>query len=56
MYLSGGMEYAANEGRDWREMMQRFFEDELGWTVFNPNRESERFFAEELAREWISGQ
>ena len=25
-------------------MMQRFFEDELGWTVFNPNRESERFF------------
>jgi hypothetical protein len=38
------MEYAANEGRDWRETMQQFFEDELGWTVFNPNRESERFF------------
>jgi hypothetical protein len=44
VYLSGGMEYAANEGRDWRETMQRFCEDELGWTVFNPNRESERFF------------
>ena len=44
VYLSGGMEYAANEGRDWRELMQRFFEDELGWAVFNPNRESERFF------------
>lgn len=38
------MEYAANEGRDWREMMQRFCEDEMGWTVFNPNRESEKFF------------
>jgi hypothetical protein len=44
VYLSGGMEYAANEGRDWRETMQRFCEDELGWTVFNPNHESERFF------------
>jgi len=38
------MEYAANEGRDWREKMQRFCEDELGWTVFNPNHESEKFF------------
>jgi hypothetical protein len=42
------MEYAANEGRDWREMMQQFCEVELGWSVFNPNRESERFFATRL--------
>ena len=38
------MEYADNEGRDWRETMQERIERELGWTVFNPNRESDRFF------------
>jgi hypothetical protein len=45
VYLSGGMEYADNEGRDWRETLQHWIEAELGWTVFNPNRESDRFFA-----------
>jgi len=44
IYLSGGMEYADNEGRDWRSMMEQWLEQELGWSVFNPNRESERFF------------
>ena len=38
------MEYADNEGRDWRRAMQERIERELGWTVFNPNRESDRFF------------
>lgn len=44
VYLSGGMEYADNEGRDWRETIQEWIETELDWTVFNPNRESDHFF------------
>jgi hypothetical protein len=44
VYLSGGMEYAANEGRDWRQTTQQWIETELHWTVFNPNRESDHFF------------
>jgi hypothetical protein len=43
VYLSGGMEYATDEGRDWRNTLQRWLEDELRCTVFNPNRESDRF-------------
>lgn len=44
-YLSGGMEYADGEGRDWRAALQAWLEAALGWTVFNPTHESERFFA-----------
>ena len=51
MYLSGGMEYAANEGRDWRQELQQWVESELGWSVFNPNVESERFLARRLPGE-----
>jgi len=43
-YLSGGMEYASNEGRDWRSIMQTWLESELRATVFNPNIESDRVF------------
>lgn len=43
-YLSGGMEYAADEGRDWRTAMEQWLTGELGWDVFNPNIESDRFF------------
>lgn len=38
------MEYAENEGRDWRQELQAWIEAELGWSVFNPNRESDLFF------------
>lgn len=44
VYLSGGMEYAADEGRDWRSTMQEWLEQRLSCTVFNPNLESEQFF------------
>ena len=44
-YLSGGMEYTAGEGKDWRNALQEWIECELSGEVFNPNRESERFFA-----------
>jgi hypothetical protein len=37
------MEYAANEGSDWRLAMDRWLAKELGHTAFNPNRESQRF-------------
>ena len=37
------MEYAHNEGKDWRVPMQQWLEDELRCEVFNPNKESERF-------------
>ena len=47
-YLSGGMEYAAGEGRDWRLEMQTWLEGELGCTVFNPNAESDSLFAREF--------
>lgn len=44
VYLSGGMEYANNEGRDWRQELQQWLGGELGWEVFNPNVESDAFF------------
>ncbi|MBI4548016.1 MAG: hypothetical protein HY707_08555 [Ignavibacteriae bacterium] len=43
-YLSGGMEYANGEGVHWRKEMQRWIEQHLKHTVFNPNVESDRFF------------
>ena len=48
VYLSGGMEYATNEGRDWRRDMQEWLEREMGCTVFNPNVESDRLFRTEF--------
>jgi hypothetical protein len=48
VYLSGGMEYAADEGRDWRGRLQEWLEREMGCTVFNPNLESARFFQTHL--------
>ena len=48
VYLSGGMEYAIDEGRDWRSSLQQWLEQELQYEVFNPNVESERYFAGHL--------
>ncbi len=44
VYLSGGMEYAANEGRDWRSSLHAWLEEHLNADVFNPNQESQKFF------------
>lgn len=41
-YLSGGMEYAHDEGSGWRMALGAWIEKELGHSVFNPNLESER--------------
>ena len=45
VYLSGGMEYAVGEGARWRNALQSWLEGHLHHTVFNPNSESDRFFA-----------
>jgi hypothetical protein len=45
VYLSGGMEYADREGRDWRASMQDWLILNLKCRVFNPNVESDSFFA-----------
>lgn len=39
------MEYALGEGASWRSALQAWLEGRLGHSVFNPNEESERFFA-----------
>jgi hypothetical protein len=44
-YLSGGMEYTADEGHSWRAMMHEWLEKTLSHSVFNPNEESDKFFA-----------
>ncbi len=47
-YLSGGMEYAKDEGQDWRRSTERWIRTELGHTVFNPNRESKKYLGRRL--------
>lgn len=46
VYLSGGMEYADNEGREWRQDMHDWLRQKLNCEIFNPNLESDRFFAQ----------
>jgi hypothetical protein len=46
VYLSGGMEYADGEGAGWRNTMQQWLETQLKHSVFNPNVESDAFFAQ----------
>ena len=47
-YLSGGMEYAKNEGMNWRSKIETWVALQLGHTVFNPNSESERYLKKML--------
>jgi hypothetical protein len=49
-YLSGGMEYAKDEGVRWRKEMEEWIAVELGHSVFNPNVESEKFLKKKLRR------
>ena len=48
VYLSGGMEYAKNEGIDWRSDLDYWIRKNLGHAVFNPNVESEKYLAKSL--------
>ena len=47
-YLSGGMEYAKGEGQDWRRAMEKWIVREMGHSVFNPNKESEKYLKKKL--------
>jgi len=48
-FLCGGMEYAAEGGRDWRERIRLWLQDNLNHRVYDPTREARRLFsAEEL--------
>lgn len=44
-YLSGGMEYANNEGADWRYDLEAWIKKNLRHSVFNPNHESEKYLS-----------
>jgi len=43
VYLSGGMEYAKNEGVDWRTDLDKWIRSNLQHSVFNPNVESDKY-------------
>jgi hypothetical protein len=48
-FLCGGMEYAVDGGRAWRERMRLWLQDTLNHRVYDPVIEAERLFtAEEL--------
>lgn len=49
VYLSGGMEYAKNEGIDWRNDISSWIHKNLGHNIFNPNIESEKYLAKSLS-------
>ena len=50
VYLSGGMEYAKNEGMDWRHDLDSWICTTLGHKVFNPNVESKKLLAQSLPK------
>jgi hypothetical protein len=47
-YLSGGMEYANNEGVDWRNEIENWIIQKLKHIVFNPNKESQKLLTKLL--------
>ncbi|MBI2618684.1 MAG: hypothetical protein HYW57_01220 [Ignavibacteriales bacterium] len=50
-YLSGGMEYAQDEGADWRSDIDQWIRKTLGHTVFNPNTESAKYLSKRIPNE-----
>ena len=48
VYLSGGMEYAKNEGIDWRNDLDTWIRKNLEHNIFNPNIESEKYLGKSL--------
>ena len=49
-YLSGGMEYAKNEGINWRSDMEYWIRKNLNQKIFNPNSESEKYLRKALPK------
>jgi hypothetical protein len=50
VYLSGGMEYAKNEGEDWRLDIQNWIENSFNHKVFNPNVVSDQYLRKVLPK------
>jgi hypothetical protein len=48
VYLSGGMEYALNEGKDWRLDIKNWIQKFLKHKVFNPNAVSDQYLRKVL--------
>lgn len=48
VYLSGGMEYALNEGKDWRLDIENWIQKSLKHKVFNPNAVSDQYLRKVL--------
>jgi hypothetical protein len=48
VYLSGGMEYALNEGKDWRLDIENWIQKSLKHKVFNPNVVSDQYLRKVL--------
>lgn len=48
VYLSGGMEYARNEGADWRSEIGSWLKENLEHNSFNPNEESKKYLGKKL--------
>jgi hypothetical protein len=55
VYLSGGMEYARNEGMDWRNKLEEWIQKNLHHSVFNPNKESEKIISNTLLQKDFRG-
>ncbi|MFH1851509.1 MAG: hypothetical protein ABIA75_04125 [Candidatus Neomarinimicrobiota bacterium] len=51
-YLSGAMEYEADEGKSWRAEVESWLRTNLGHTAFNPVTETERLAGIEDVRDY----
>ena len=49
-FLCGAMEFAPDGGRDWREKMRRWLEENVNHPVYDPNVEARRLMSEEDLR------
>lgn len=50
-FLCGGMEFAPDSGREWRERMRRWLEDHINHSVYDPTLEAGRLMSEEELRD-----
>jgi hypothetical protein len=46
-FLCGGMEFAPEGGREWRERMRHWIEDNLNHSVYDPPQEARRLLSED---------
>ncbi len=51
-YLSGAMEYAENEGQDWRIKMTEWLQNELDHTAINPVEDTSELVAANNAQDY----